>query len=413
MNKFKKEQRQIFGQLRLSDERKERVLQAVPKKKRNLMPAVIVASIAAICIFFAINGLQSNEDFTTASAIEAYEAYLKEYQADMKIDIKHVELPFERNNDAIIIGIYEQEGSEVYYFQHMTFENGEWTFGLADAIPSSSTSKGDGEYLNVTYRKYSYDFGDGGDTIYAGAYTDDSETYFVGDKEVKPFNIEGEKIWIALTNSRVKPVFIEKNGVKKRVAQSSYSFLNAEPNIIYQLEDNQYTMSYDKDTMHIYGQEYTEFDIVINPDYTPYDSDVVLVNGENGPEVVRIHATNKMSGQGVSVKIQESSILVNGFGADEPYNWARAKGNTDYQFNKAIDYGEMAEDEVFVYPDNWLSDGMRGYIRTDQIIGKVLGYSIADIDVNWAEEEIKLYEQVKGKGTSSLKNASPQSIALV
>ena len=410
MNRFKDEQRQIFGQLRLSDERKESVLQAVPKKRRNLMPAVIVVSIVAICLFFAINGLQSNEDYTTASAIEAYEAYLKEHRSNMEVDIKHIELPFERNNDAIIIGTYEEENSDVYYFQHMTFENGEWTFGLSGAIPSHSANE---QYVDVTYMDYSYDFGNGGDTIYTGAYTDDNETFFVGDKEVKRFNIEGEKIWIALINTRAKPVFIEKDGVKKRVTQFSSSTFMSNPSIVYQLTGNQYAMNYDKDTMHVYGQEYTEFDIVVDPDYTPTYTDVVLVNGESGPEIVRIQATNSMASPSVSVKVQESSILINGTNALEPYSWARAKGNINYQFDKSIDYGVMAEDEVFVYPDNWLSDGVRGYIRTEQIIGKVLGYSIANIEVNWAQEEMKLYEQVKGKGTANLKDASPQTIALI
>ena len=413
MNKFKDEQRQIFGQLRLSDERKESVLQAVQKKRRNLMPIVIFSSIAAICLFFAINGLQSNEDYTTASAIEAYEAYLKEHRSNMEMDIKHVELSFERNNDAIIIGIYEEENSDVYYFQHMTFENGEWTFGLSGAIPSHSANEADERYVDVTYMNYSYDFGSGGDTIYTGAYTDDNETFFVGDKEVKRFNIEGEKIWIALTNARAKPVFIKKDGVKKRITQFSSGTFISNPNIVYQLTGNQYAMNYDKDTMHVYGQEYTEFDIVIDPDYTPTYTDVVLVNGKNGPEIVRIQATNTMASPSVSVKVQESSILINGTDALEPYSWARAKGNINYQFDESIDYGVMAEDEVFVYPDNWLSDGVRGYIQTDQIIGTVVGYSIADIDVNWTEEEIRLYEQVKGEGAASLKNASPQTISLV
>ena len=222
MNRFKDEQRKIFGQLRLSDERKETVLQAVPKKRRNVMPTIIVASIAAICLFFAINGLQSNEDYTSASAIEAYENFLKENRNNMKVDINHVELPFERNNDAIIIGIYEEENSDVYHFQHMTFENGEWTFGLSGDIPSSLANEADERYVDVTYMDYSHDFGNGGDTIYTGTYTDDNETFFVGDKKAKSFNIEGEKIWITLTNARAKPVYVEKDGVKKRIAQYAH-----------------------------------------------------------------------------------------------------------------------------------------------------------------------------------------------
>ena len=357
MNKFKDEQRKIFGQLRLSDERKEKVLQAVPKKRRNVMPTIIVASIAAICLFFAINGLQSNEDYTSASAIEAYEAFLKEQPDNMKVDIKHVELPFERNNDAIIIGIYEQENREAYYFQHMKFENGEWTFGLSGDIPSYSANEADGEYSDVMYMNYSHDFGNGGDTIYTGTYTDDNETFFVGDKKAKSFNIGGEKIWIALANARAKPVYVEKDGVKKRIAQYANHYLNTEPNMVYELEGNQYTMNYDKDTMHIYGQEYTEFDIVIDPDARLTEYDVVLVKGKTGPEVVRIQATNEMSSQEVSVKIQESTILINGTPDLEPYSWARAKGNVDYRFDEMIDYGVMVEDEVFVHQITGLAMG--------------------------------------------------------
>ena len=110
MNRFKDEQRKIFGQLRLSDERKERVLQAVPKKRRNVMPTIIVASIAAICLFFAINGLQSNEDYTTASAIEAYETFLKENGNNMEVDRTILQTIVANHIRGTVIGHIERIG---------------------------------------------------------------------------------------------------------------------------------------------------------------------------------------------------------------------------------------------------------------------------------------------------------------
>ena len=73
----------------------------------------------------------------------------------------------------------------------------------------------------------------------------------------------------------------------------------------------------------------------------------------------------------------------------------------------------MAEDEVFVYPDNWTSDGVRGYIKTDQIIGKVLGYSITSVDEEWSSAEIEVYKKVKQNGPTILDNASPQEVARI
>ncbi|MGM9943453.1 MAG: hypothetical protein ACI33M_00845, partial [Lysinibacillus sp.] len=331
MNRFKDEQRKIFGQLHLSDERKERVLQAVPKKRRNLIPAVIVACIAAICLFFAINGLQSNEDYTTASAIEAYETFLKENGNNMEVDIKHVELPFERNNDAIIIETYEQEDSDVYYFQHMTFENGEWVFGLSGAAGHRVIGEVDEQYSYSNYRQHRDLSNTTDEVIFAGVLADDMDSIFVGDKEVKTYNIDGDNVWITFANSYGTPVYAVIEGEKKRIAQYRFSEISMDPPVVYDLVGDDYTLRYTKDTMHVYGQEYTEFDIVIDPDYYTknqlYYTDVVLVNGDNGPEVVRIQATNAMSPQGVSVKVQESSILVNDTPALEPYSWARAKGN--------------------------------------------------------------------------------------
>ena len=417
MNRFKDEQRKIFGQLRLSDERKERVLQAVPKKRRNVMPTIIVASIAAICLFFAINGLQSNEDYTTASAIEAYETFLKENGNNMEVDIKHVELPFERNNDAIIIEIYEQEDSDVYYFQHMTFENGEWVFGLSGAAGHRVIGEVDEQYQGYNYMDYMDSPDTADEVIFAGVLANNIESIFVGDKEVKTYNIDGDNVWITFANSRGTPVYAVMEEKKKRITQYQFNDISMEPPIVYDLVGDDYTLRYTKDTMHVYGEEYTEFDIVIDPDYYKKNqlnyTDVVLVEGDNGPEVVRVQATNAMSPQGVSINVQESSIVINDMGILEPYGWARAKGNANYKFDKSINYGLMAEDEVFVYPDNWTSDGVRGYIQTDQIIGKVLGYSIASVDEEWTAAEIEVYKKVKQEGTAILEDASPQEVARV
>ncbi|WP_431029976.1 hypothetical protein [Lysinibacillus sp. LZ02] len=416
MNKFKGEQRQIFGQLRLSDERKERVIQAVPKKRRNWVPSVIVASIAVICLFFAINGFQSNDDFTKASAIEAYETFLKEQRNDMEVDIEHVELPFERNNDAIIIGIYEQEVGDVYYIQHMTFENGQWTFGLAGGVSPPSTGEVDEAYsVRINYEDYMQD----SDVMFAGILADDVESIVVGDQEVKTYTIDGDHVWVTLANSRGTPVYTVKDGEKKRITQYSHREVAMEPPMprVYELVGDDYTLRYTKDTMHVYGEEYTEFDIIIDPDYYTKNPinypDVVLVEGADGPEVVRIQATNDMSSQEVSIKVQESSIIINDMGILEPYGWARAKGNIDYKVHGSIDYGVMGEDELFVYPDNWLSEGVRGYIQKDQILGKVLGYSIASVDEQWSAAEVEVYKKVKQEGAAILADASPQEVARI
>ncbi len=413
MNRFKHEQRNIFGELRMSDDRKKEVLQAVPVKKRSWLPIGAVAAIAAICLFFIVNGIQTDEGYSQAGAIAAYETFLKEKQNNMQVDIRHVELPFEGENDAVIVGIYEQEDGEVYYFQHMTYEDAGWTFGLSGAA-GFRPNNDDEENLPLFYSDYQ---AVNGGIIFAGMVPDGVDAIFVGEKEVQTLTIDGDEIWIASVPSRGTPVYTVKDGEKKRTAQfTEYSF-TTEPTVVYELVGDDYALSYDQDTMHVYGEEYTEFDIAVDPDY--YDEnpitypDVVLVEGEDGPEVVRVLATNAMSSMGVSIKKEEGSILINELGILEPYGWARAKGHPDYRTSEMADYGQMEEDEVFVHPDNWLSDGVQGYIKKDQVIGKVLGYSITGMKATWTSTESELYEDVKRQGAIAAADATPLEVARV
>jgi hypothetical protein len=414
MNRFKHEKQGIFGDLRLSDEKKSAVLHGVKKKRSRWVPIGAAAAISVICLFFLMNGFRNDEGYSQAGAIAAYEKYLKEEMDDMHVDIQHVELPFDRKNDAIIIGIYDQGDSNVYYFQYMTYKDGEWTFGLSGAAGHQSNKAAE-ENISGTY----VDYQDvNGDIIFAGMLKDDIDSIVVGEKKVKTFTINWDKIWIALAPSRGTPVYTVKDGEKKRVEQFSSSDFTTEPPIVYELVGNDYALSYDKDTMHVYGEEYTEFDIAVDPDYydkNPFNyTDVVLIEGKDGPEVVRIQATNSMSSTGVFIKKEESTILINGMGILEPYGWARAKGYAeDYKASETVDYGQMGDDELFVHPDNWLSDGMQGYIKKEQVIGKVLGYSIADIKTSWSSAEMALYKDVKQRGYAAAKEAGPKEVARV
>ena len=415
MNRFKQEQRNIFGELRMSDDRKKEVLRAVPVKKRSWLPIGAVAAIAAICLFFVMNGIQSDEGYSQAGAIAAYETFLKENGNNMHGDIRHVELPFEGENDAVIVGIYEQEqeDGEVYYFQHMAYEGGKWTFGLSGAAGLRPTNENgaDSPLLYSDYQAVN------GDIIFAGMIPDAVDAIFVGEKEVQTLTIDGDEIWIASVPSRGTPVYTVVDGEKKRAAQFTEYSLTTEPPVVYELVGDDYALSYDKDTMHVYGEEYTEFDIAVDPDYYEENPisypDVVLVEGEDGPEVVRVLATNEMSSMGVSIRKEESSILINEMGIFEPYGWAKAKGHPDYKTSEMVDYGQMEEDEVFVHPDNWLSDGVQGYIKENQVIGKVLGYSITGMKTTWTSTEMALYEEVKQQGAIAAVDAKPQEVARV
>ncbi len=413
MNKFKQEQRDVFGELKLTEERKKEVLQAVEKKRNSWVPAGVVAVLSVLCLFFIMNGFRSDEGYSQAGAIAAYKQFLQEEQSNMQVDIRHVELPFERKNDAIIVSVYDQGDSEVYYFQYMTFKDKKWSFGLSGVI-GQKPSKTELGYSSWTY----YDYHEkNGDVIFAGVLKDDADKMVVGEKEVKTFTIDWEKIWIALAPSSGTPVYTVKDGVKKRTEQYRRTGFTSEPPIISELVGDNYAISYKKDTMHVYGEEYTQFDIVIDPDYyatTPFNTtDVVLIEGKEGPEVVRILATYDMGSHGVSVKKEESSIIINDIGILEPDGWARAKGQPDYKNNSIIDYGEMKEGEIFVHPDNWLSDGTQGYIPKNQVIGKVLGYSMTDIETTWSPEELSLYDKVKQKGFVAAANADPKEIARI
>lgn len=413
MNRFKQEQREIFGELKLSEGRKKEVLRRVEKTRSSWVPYGVIAVLSAVCLFFIINVFKTNEGFSQAGAVAAYKQFLQEEQGDMQVDIRYVELPFERKNDAIIISVYEQGDGDVYYFQYMTYEDSKWTFGLSGGI-GPKPSKTEEGYSNWTY----YDYHEkNGDVIFAGILKDDTDAMIVGEKKVKMFTIDRENIWIALAPSGGTPVYTVKDGVKERTAQYKQPKYTTDLPVISELVGDDYAISYEKDTMHVYGEEYTQFDIVIDPDYYDtnpiHSTDVVLVEGTDGPEALRIQATFDMGSHGVSIKKEERSILINDIGVLEPFGWARAKGQPDYKNNETVDYGPMKKDELFVHPDNWLSNSVQGYIQKDQIIGKVLGYLMADIEPTWSSKELALYEKVKQKGYNAAANATPKEVARI
>lgn len=413
MNRFKQEQQEIFGELRLSDEKKKKVLQMTQKKRYRWVPIGAVAVFSVVCFFLVMNGFKADKGYSQAGAIAAYEEFLQKERNNMQVDIRHVKLSFNQKNDALIVGIYDQGESEVYYFQYMIYEDNEWEFGLSGGA-GIRADKMNEEPLNWTYEDY---HGENGEVIFAGKLKDGTDSIIVGEKEIELFTIDRDKIWVALVPSVGTPVYLVKDGVKKRAEQVPRPDIITELPIVYELVGDDYVLSYEKDTMHVYGEEYSQFDIVVDPDYYEKNAfnftDVVLVEGRDGPEVVRIQATNEMGSHGVSVKKEESSIVINEIGILEPYGWAKAEGYPDYKTSETVDYGQMAEDELFVHPDNWLSDGVQGYIKKDQIIGKVLGYSIAGIETSWSSAEVTLYEEVKQKGYIAAAKAAPKEVARV
>ena len=395
MNKFQKERQNIFSQMQLSQERKEAVINKVkPVKKKSIKPAIAFLCISFIVIVLAMTSLSSSPEYSTASLLEA--AY-EDSVIGQSSEIMETYLNFITENDGFIVS---KEG-DAYTFHYALFENSEWKFiefGVLGVVK-------DDFYTNWRMNEIN------NKTIYSGIMNkSDSKKILVGDKPPNIFDKGySHELWFAIGNSKGTPIYIVENGIKQMIL-AGQPYINMEVPVVYEMVGDDYKMQFKENTMDIGYDEYNEFPIVIDPDYYLKNNykqgDVVLVEGTNGPTVTRV-----ITAEPTKVDIVEGTILLNEYRSTDTFLYGHINGDTTLTAQVNESYGTTQQGELFVMPDNWGSDGVRGIISKQQVLGKVLGYHLPSVKAQFSEEEITLYESYKKDSNSALIDTEPQTVA--
>lgn len=406
MNKFQRERADFFKAYQFSAERKRQVLQQVHKKKPRPKWGWVLASVAAIfLLFLSINSLNNTEQTMRAAYTEqsAFAAFAEMYHgADEEMELIDVQLPYASLGDALIIARDTNSEYDFVRVQHMQFVGEEWQFlEASNAFPIEQSE----------YPVYWQVLKDEMVQLAAGIVYDDTvDTVYIGQQRAQWFELEkGVRFWIGERLTEGSPIFYERDGQRERIA--AYGMVRVIDEIPFiEVLGDEMVVKLSDDAMEKGNRDYTKYPIVINPYHyatEPYqDGDVVLVEA-NGQQ----HMTRIVTAQNYHMTVKEGTIVLNDTVFDVEYTWAHFNGDNTIYTAEQHDYGVVQPDEVFVMPDNWASDGVRGRVKKDAIIGKVIGYSKNDLVAPWTAEEKKLYAAfAKAHDDNVLKGATPQQI---
>ena len=405
MTNFHDERKQVFSNIAFSEQRKEAVLEALqPKKRKFWLPSIIGIAVIATLLFLIVNPLTQNEvnqAFTEKSLKDSYFALYEDPPENE--EILFVKLGVFEDNDAIIITNYDEENT-TFVVQYAYFEDNDWKF---DGRTGFSVRPED-SLVNWNMLRGQTK------TIFVGVLPDDVDLVYVGLEEAPVYNVPKlPRFWLTDAQSEGTPVYYVKNNKRERVSDMYFSNLTALSVVEAGSED--YIHYFGADEMNGPQDSFMDFPLVIDRQFymnnNPNSGDVVLVETDNGPHIARV-ITN---GDEVELTISEGTILLNGFSFNHvPYMMAHTDGKNNIYVSGNKVYNVPAG-AYFLKSDNWGSKyQVEGIYSKDQIIGKVVGYSLMDVKFNWPTEVTSLYnEYVTNKKDETLRNVSPVHVAML
>ena len=418
MNEFQKERHQIFESKKLSEERKCKVIEAVhasAKRKKQWVPAIAVTCALGIGSFllFApelkpIDISEMSQEFTTTSLAEVFE---REFQVE-NMEPLFGQIPFLTNNDSYIIVKGLIDGEIFYRFIYGKFEQDKWS--IKEQAMLFDNYQVAWETITIENQPFKIGIIDGED-----------KKIFVGSEQAGRVRArEGVYIWWAKAKSLYTPVYQQVNGKLHRMA--NYYTTNAASSVpfIEPIGEKQ-SITYKQDSMTRENDEYRKFPIVIDPYYYAENhyrvGEVIAYEKEGQLELTRILSVTD------PIRLIDDSFVYEVDDMQVPdffYYWPTYDGNTGLYKNLNETYTALNTDEVFVSPDNWSSNGFRGVIKKEQIIGKVLGYDLNGVTNTMTQTDMNRYKAVKelvldmkendnreNSLKDFLKDVSPQKVA--
>ena len=406
MNKYQEERKDVFRNAAFSSERKEAVLYEMNRKKKVMwQPIAAFVVVACIALFFILSNSTANDITKSAvdrSTLEGYfESLYNNNEQDEKMTLLFHQQNIFQENDAVLISFYPSD-SAVYYVKYIMFENKEWHMKGSTGVHL----KNDGSNYNIINFDNTY--------IYIGALLEEfkDSKVFVGKEEAIVLeDNQIQPIWIQKGNSSGTPVFRKKGNELTRIM--AYDSLNGSSKLpMLDAIGENLVIHNTSNSMHGVDDTYMDYPLIIEvPKYstnTPSIGDVILINSLNSSQLVRVKGIGP-----ANVVVTEGSVLLDGFFFDANFMIASENGNihVDYS-NMYTQVFKLNENQYFVQSDNWASeDYYEGIIMEEDIVGKVIGYSLLDIEPNWTNEEIDLYEQYKKElDDRLLVNIDPQTI---
>ena len=392
MNNYQKERQEVFQNATFSSERKEAVLYEMNRKKKIMwQPIAAFVAVACIALFFVLTNTEKNSVSTSSadrSTLEGFfeSIYNNENEQDEKRTLIYHQQNIFQENDAVLISTFSDATN--YRIDYVWFENKEWHMKGSTSI--FHTNDENTPYFNIINFENNYIFigGLGDDFSKTDVHVGNKEAIILNDKSIQPF-------WLQKGESPGTPVFYKSADNVVRVRQFDFS-LGRTTLPMVETEDD-YTIFQDKSyAMHGIEGDYMEFPLAIDRAYynatSPSLGDVVLIEKEGIQKLVRIKGIGPSN-----ITVKEGSILTDGYFIDMDFMIAAENGSihVDYS-NMPEQHYALNENQYFVQSDNWASeDFYEGIVMEEDIVGKVIGYSLLDIEPNWTEEEINLYEQYK------------------
>ena len=410
MTNFQDERKQVFKNVTFSTQRKEAVLEALqPKKRKYFLPFIIGIAVIATMLFLIINPLSKvdvneNQAFTEASLKESYLAMYEEPQENE--EILFVKLGAFEKNDAIIITNYDEEFTS-FTIRYAYFEDNDWKFdGMTSFGKQSEESQGKINWNMLRGQTK---------TIFIGVMPDDIDKVYVGEEEAPIYEVaKMPRFWLSDAQSEGTPVYYEKNNDRERIHDMDWG-INLSALKVVEASDENYIHNIATDEMNGIQDSFTDFPLVIDRQFylnsEPNSGDVVLVNTSNDSyQLARVMT----SGDEAEITITEGSILYNGFFTSTPSLTAHIDGKNNVYVPGTRFYNVPAG-QYFLKSDNWGSSRqVEGVYSKDKIIGKVMGYSLMDVTLDWPTEVVSLYNQYsKDKKDETLRDVSPVQVAML
>ena len=404
MTNFHDERKQVFSNIAFSEQRKEAVLEALqPKKRKFWLPSIVGIAVMATLLFLIVNPLtqtEVNQAFTEKSLKDSYLALYEEPQENQ--EILFVELGVFEDNDAIIITNYDEDNT-TFVVQYAYFEDNDWKF---DGMTGFSVRPEDSQQNWNMLRGQTK-------TIFVGVMPDDVDRVYVGLEEAPVYNVPKiPRFWLKDAQSEGTPVYYVKNNKRERVPDMYLRNLTALS--VAEAGSEDYIHFFGADEMNGPLGSFMDFPLVIDSqiymNYKPNSGDVVLVQTDGGTHLARVITRDE-----VELTISEGTILLNGSSFTSiPYMMAHTHGKNNIYVpgNKVY---HVPAGEYFLKSDNWGSKyQVEGVYSKDEIIGKVVGYSLMDVKFNWPTEVTSLYnEYVTNKKDGTLRNATPVLVAML
>ena len=403
LTNFQDERKQVFQNVTFSTQRKEAVLETLqPKKRKYWFPSIIGVAVIVTVLFLIVNPLNQTEvsqAFTENSLKESYMSLYEEPQENE--EILFVKLGAFEENDAIIIT--NNDGNfTTFMVQYAYFEDNDWKF---DGMTSF------GKQSEETQGKLNWNMLRGQTkTIFVGVMPDDIDKVYVGEEEAPIYEVaKMPHFWLSDAQSEGTPVFYEKNNERERILDMDLNIKLSALKVV-EASDNDYIHVA---TEEMYGAQdtFTDFPLVIDRNSEPNFGDIVLVHTNNDSyQLARVMT----SGEEIQITITEGSILFNGFFTPYPYLIAHFKGKNNIYVPGTRLYNVPAG-QYFLKSDSWGSPHqVEGVYTKDKIIGKVVGYSLMDVTLDWPTEVVSLYNKyAKNKNNETLSEASPVQVAML